>query len=77
MAQGGGMTVALDMKLSPELKKEGIAGGMVNKIQNHRKDRGLEVNDKIDNFLKNETKLEAAVLGNKTYKHSEKITKTL
>ena len=77
VAQGGGMTVALDMKLSPELKKEGIARELVNRVQNHRKDRGLEVTDKIDIFLKNEPKLEAAVLENKTYILSETLTKNL
>ena len=77
VAQGGGMTVALDMKLSPELKKEGIARELVNRVQNHRKDRCLEVTDKIDIFLKNEPKLEAAVLENKTYILSETLTKNL
>ena len=77
VAQGGVMTVALDMKLSPELKKEGIARELVNRVQNHRKDRGLEVTDKIDIFLKNEPKLEAAVLENKTYILSETLTKNL
>ena len=77
VAQGGGMTVALDMKLSPELKKEGIARELVNRVQNHRKDRGLEVTDKIDIFLKNEPKLEAAVLENKTYILSETLAKNL
>ena len=77
VAQGGGITVALDMKLSPELKKEGIARELVNRVQNHRKDRGLEVTDKIDIFLKNEPKLEAAVLENKTYILSETLTKNL
>ena len=77
VAQGGGMTVALDMKLSPELKKEVSAIELVNRVQNHRKDRGLEVTDKIDIFLKNEPKLEAAVLENKTYILSETLTKNL
>jgi len=55
------MTVALDMTLTPELVQEGIARELVNRIQNLRKDSGLEVTDKIAVFLKNETKLEAAV----------------
>ena len=77
VAHGGGMTVALDMKLSPELKKEGIARELVNRVQNHRKDRGFEVTDKIDIFLKNEPKLEAAVLENKRYVLSETLAKNL
>ena len=77
VAQGAGMTVALDMSLSPELKKEGIARELVNRIQNHRKDSGLEVTDKIDIFIKNEPKLEAAVLENKTYIISETLAENL
>ncbi len=77
VAQGGGMTVALDMKLTPELKKEGIARELVNRVQNHRKDSGLEVTDKIDIFLKNEPKLEAAVSENKTYIISETLAENL
>jgi isoleucyl-tRNA synthetase len=52
VAQGAGMTVALDITLSPELKKEGIARELVNRIQNHRKESGLEVTDRIEIFLK-------------------------
>ena len=73
VAQGAGMTVALDITLSPELKKEGIARELVNRIQNHRKDSGLEVTDRIDIFLKKNLQLEAAVSENKSIsclKHS-------
>ena len=41
------MTVALDVNLTEELKQEGIARDLVNRIQNLRKDLGLEVQDKI------------------------------
>jgi isoleucyl-tRNA synthetase len=43
----GGITVALDVTLTEELKREGIARDFVNRIQNLRKDMGLEVLDKI------------------------------
>ena len=42
-----GMTVALDLTLTDELIQEGIARDLVNRLQNLRKDRGLEVQDKI------------------------------
>jgi isoleucyl-tRNA synthetase len=42
------MTVALDVTLTDELKQEGIARDLVNRIQNLRKDMGLEVQDKIN-----------------------------
>jgi isoleucyl-tRNA synthetase len=47
VAAEGGLTVALDIKITEELKKEGIARDFVNRVQNLRKDMGLEVLDKI------------------------------
>jgi isoleucyl-tRNA synthetase len=47
VATEGGITVALDIKITDELQKEGIARDLVNRIQNLRKDLGLEVQDKI------------------------------
>jgi len=47
VASEGGVTVALDVTLTDELKREGIARDFVNRIQNLRKDMGLEVLDKI------------------------------
>ncbi|MDB9882272.1 isoleucine--tRNA ligase [Bacteroidia bacterium] len=41
-------TVALDLELTPELKTEGVARELVNKIQNLRKDKDFEVTDKIN-----------------------------
>lgn len=47
VASDNGLTVALDVTLTTELKEEGIARDFVNRIQNLRKDLGLEVQDKI------------------------------
>lgn len=47
VASEGGITVALDITLTEELKKEGMARDFVNRIQNLRKDMGLAVLDKI------------------------------
>jgi isoleucyl-tRNA synthetase len=47
VASEDGITVALDITLTEELKKEGIARDFVNRVQNLRKDMGLEVLDKI------------------------------
>ncbi len=46
-ANENGLTVALDISLTDELKQEGIARDVVNRIQNLRKDSGLDVQDKI------------------------------
>ncbi|HTH55384.1 MAG TPA: isoleucine--tRNA ligase [Cyclobacteriaceae bacterium] len=47
VASEAGVTVALDVTISPELKREGVARDFVNRVQNLRKDIGLEVLDKI------------------------------
>lgn len=51
VATEGGMTVALDINITDELQREGIARDLVNRIQNLRKDLGLEVQDKIKVFI--------------------------
>ncbi len=48
-----GLTVALDVTVTEVLKQEGIARDLVNRIQNLRKDMGLEVQDKIHITLAN------------------------
>jgi len=47
VAHDGDLTVALDITLTDELRQEGLARDAVNRIQNLRKDAGLEVQDKI------------------------------
>jgi len=47
VASEGGLTVALDITISDELRKEGLSRDMINRIQNLRKDQGLDVQDKI------------------------------
>jgi len=47
VATEGSITVALDITITDSLKKEGIARDFVNRIQNMRKDMGMEVLDKI------------------------------
>ena len=47
VATDNGITVALDVTLTTALKEEGIARDFVNRVQNLRKDMGLEVQDKI------------------------------
>lgn len=48
VASEGGVTVALDTALTPELVAEGLARETVNRIQNLRKEAGLDVSDRID-----------------------------
>ena len=48
VATENGLTVALDVQVTEELKREGIARDFVNRVQNLRKDLGLAVLDKIN-----------------------------
>ncbi|MCH5237428.1 MAG: isoleucine--tRNA ligase [Muribaculaceae bacterium] len=43
----GDVTVALDVTITPELRNEGMARELINRIQNLRKSSGLEITDKI------------------------------
>ena len=63
----GKLTVAMDITLTDELRKEGLARELVNRIQNIRKDSGFEVTDKIRvTFEKNEM-VSAAVASFRDY----------
>lgn len=73
VASEGKYTVALDITLSNELKEEGIAREMVNKIQNLRKDEGFEVTDKIIISLHSNHEIEQAINNNKDYICSETL----
>jgi len=77
VANSNGITVALDITISQELKEEGIARELVNRIQNIRKDSGFEVTDKIKVHLQKNEALEKAVKANETYIKSETLTDTL
>ena len=48
VASDGPLTLALDIQISEDLKKEGVARELINRIQNLRKDSGFEVTDKIE-----------------------------
>ncbi len=68
VASENGLTVALDITVTDELRLEGIARDFVNRVQNLRKDSGFEVTDKIKITLQNNDELLAnAVTANKEY----------
>jgi isoleucyl-tRNA synthetase len=72
-----GITVALDLTISPELKQEGIARELVNRIQNFRKEAGLEVTDKIALTIVSNEEIEKAVKANKTYISDEVLATSI
>jgi isoleucyl-tRNA synthetase len=77
VANANGITVALDITITDELRKEGIARELVNRIQNLRKESGFEVTDKIKVQLQNHATLEAAIEANIEYIKSETLTSEL
>lgn len=77
VANANGITVALDITLTEELKNEGIARELVNRIQNIRKDSGFEVTDRIKVYLQNNEALELAIKANEEYIKSETLTDEL
>jgi len=77
VANEGALTVALDVTITDDLRKEGIARELVNRIQNARKDTGLEVTDKIKLTVLNYANLQDSINDNKDYIMSETLTKEL
>ncbi|KOF04111.1 isoleucine--tRNA ligase [Roseivirga seohaensis subsp. aquiponti] len=68
VASEGKVTVALDISITDELRAEGIARDFVNRIQNLRKDMGLDVQDKINiQVAKNDALINDALTANATY----------
>jgi len=68
VATEGGITVALDINLTDELLREGVARDLVNRIQNLRKDLGLDVQDKIKVLVENgDPMVTTSIQDNKDY----------
>lgn len=57
----GNLTVALEVELTDELKNEGMARELINRIQNLRKDAGLEITDRIDVSISVDERIKRAV----------------
>ncbi|MDP2542736.1 isoleucine--tRNA ligase [Tenacibaculum discolor] len=77
VANAEGLTVALDVTINDELRKEGVARELVNRIQNARKDTGLEVTDKIKLTILQADDLRESVLANENYIKAETLTNEL
>ena len=77
VASSGNYTVALDISLSESLVNEGIARELVNRIQNLRKDSGLEVTDKILLNIEGDEAIEKAVNENREYIMNETLCEQL
>ena len=77
VANEGTLTVALDITITDELRNEGMARELVNRIQNLRKDSGFDVTDRIDVKLQKDDKMAQAVNSNLEYIKTETLTEEL
>jgi isoleucyl-tRNA synthetase len=77
VANEGNITVALDVTISENLRREGVARELINRIQNARKDRGLEVTDRIKLTILKFGDLQESIDNNKEYIMSETLTEEL
>ena len=72
-----GVTVALDINISDELKEEGLAREFINRIQNLRKDKDFEVTNKVNILVENNEQLSSAIQNNFTYICDETLASKL
>ena len=63
----GNLTVALEVELTDELRNEGMARELINRIQNLRKETGLEITDRINVTLTPSPSVEASLQGYAEY----------
>ncbi len=77
VANAEGLTVALDVTINEGLRKEGVARELINRIQNARKESGLEVTDKIKLTILNSDDLQESVTANESYIKAETLTNEL
>ncbi len=61
VANDGSFTVALEVELTEELRNEGMARELINRIQNLRKDNGLEITDRINIVVAPNAEVEKSV----------------
>ena len=77
VATAGSLLVALDIHITPELRQEGIARELVNRIQNIRKDNDYDITDRIQIRLQAQPALQAAVIANEAYIKNETLTDSI
>lgn len=77
VANNGGLTVALDITITEKLKSEGIARELVNRVQNLRKNKGLEVTDRILLKINTNDEIKNAINQNLDYICSEILASSI
>jgi isoleucyl-tRNA synthetase len=77
VAHSNGISVALDVSLDEKLIDEGVAREFVNRIQNYRKDLGLEVTDMIEIFISEDSVLNKSINSFNKYIKDETLAKSI
>ena len=77
VANEGRLTVALDITVTEELKKEGLARELVNRIQNLRKSSGFDITDKVNITIASSPEMDGAVTAYKDYITSQVLANSL
>ena len=77
VATNNGITVALDITLSEELKEEGLAREFINRVQSLRKDKGFEVTDKVAIWVEKNDLITSSIKNNFTYICEETLAEKL
>ena len=77
VASEGRITVALDITITEELREEGIAREMINRIQNLRKESQFEVTDRIEVQIQDHAEIRSAIRNNKEYICAEILATSL
>ncbi len=77
VATEGKLTVALDVTVTDELRREGVARELINRIQNIRKESGFEVTDKITVRLSDDPSVSPAVQQHRDYISSQVLATEL
>jgi isoleucyl-tRNA synthetase len=77
VANDGALTVALDITLDEELRREGVARELVNRVQNLRKEQGFDVTDRIIVKIVSTPTIREAVASNSEYIRTQILAETL
>lgn len=77
VANEGRLTVALDIIVTEELKKEGLARELVNRIQNIRKSSGFDITDKVIIKIASATEMDGAIQSFREYISNQVLAKSI
>ena len=73
----GNLTVALEIELTDELRQEGMARELINRIQNIRKDSGLDITDRITITISPNEQMDAAIENFSDYIKTQVLANTI